>query len=330
MPVTVPPPPARLYRSADLFDCWTADDPHSWADCLDGATYRAAHAAGLRAPETDEVAAARARHDTAVTRLLHRRLVLPGRRVTAIMGGHSAERGSATYRAAARIAAALSRRGLTVLTGGGPGAMEAAHLGARIADTREAVDDAVDAIAADPTTRGFPLGPHDLVRDGRYDDGALEALHRWQAPAFALAARTADDANETIGVPTWLYGHEPPTPLATSHAKYFENSIREDGLLALAVHGIVFLPGSAGTLQEVFQDAAQNHYRTVRGVFSPMVFLDIDGHWSERFPIRPVLDALFSPEDRARVTWTANLDEAVEAIDQFRVPPEPDRGEPAP
>jgi predicted Rossmann-fold nucleotide-binding protein len=36
--------------------------------------------------------------------------------------------------------------------------------------------------------------------------------------------------------------------------------------------GIIYTPGSAGTLQEIFQDAAQNHYETF-GYASPMVFL---------------------------------------------------------
>ena len=54
-------------------------------------------------------------------------------------------------------------------------------------------------------------------------------------------------------------------------AKYFANSIREDGLVAIAVSGIVFAPGRAGTTQELFQDAAQNAYG-IRGR-SPMVLL---------------------------------------------------------
>ena len=34
-------------------------------------------------------------------------------------------------------------------------------------------------------------------------------------------------------------------------AKYFSNSLREDGLLAIATHGVVYAPGSAGTTQDV-------------------------------------------------------------------------------
>ncbi len=70
---------------------------------------------------------------------------------------------------------------------------------------------------------------------------------------------TANDYEKckSIGIPTWLYGHEPPAPFATHIAKYFANSVREDGLLTIAKHGVIFAPGSAGTTQEIFQDATQ-------------------------------------------------------------------------
>ncbi|WP_436792544.1 LOG family protein [Actinospongicola halichondriae] len=314
------PVPERMYTRHDLFDGWEPEIVGSWADTLDGATYLEATLHGLRAPDSAEVATGRSLHDTAMTRFLHDRLWAQGCRPTALMGGHAAERGSPTYRAAADIAAGLSRRGLTVLTGGGPGAMEAGHLGARLALSTVDIGEAIDDISADVDARTFPLGVNELVVGGGFEPEALAQLHRWQIPAFRLADQTAAVANDTVGIPTWHYGHEPPTPLATHHAKYFENSIREDGLLALAVNGIVFLPGSAGTLQEIFQDAAQNHYRSVRRTFSPMVFLDLDGHWSRTFPIRPVLEALFREEDRAMVCWTADLDEAVEFVDRFVIP----------
>jgi hypothetical protein len=52
---------------------------------------------------------------------------------------------------------------------------------------------------------------------------------------------------------------EPPSPFPTDIGKYFQNSVREDGLLAVAKHGIIFAQGKAGTLQEdLFEDAAQN------------------------------------------------------------------------
>lgn len=310
--------PDSLYRRTDLFDGWVAVDPHSYAPTFDARTYLAAVRSGLRAPDRDDVAHDRAIHDTAISRLLHGLLVRPGRRPAAIMGGHALDRASPVYTAAAEIAGGLSRAGLTVLTGGGPGAMEAAHLGARLF-AADRITEGLAEIRRDGGALEFPDAATHLVGRDRceFDLGALEVLHRWQRPAFALAEDTDADANETIGIPTWLYGHEPPTPLATAHAKYFENSIREDGLLALATHGIVYLPGRAGTIQEIFQDAAQNSYRTVRGLFSPMVFFDLDDYWSAKFPVRPVLEAIFEPEDRRRLLWSSDVDEIVEFIDRF-------------
>lgn len=122
-------------------------------------------------------------------------------------------------------------------------------------------------------------------------------------------------------VPTWLYGHEPSTPLATHIAKYFQNSIREEGLLAIGQQGVVFTEGSAGTIHEIFQDAAQNYYKTF-GYFSPMVFLGVD-YWGTRFPVRQILSALLKKEEFSRlVLFTDDYEAAHDFILNFR-PPEP-------
>jgi hypothetical protein len=92
-------------------------------------------------------------------------------------------------------------------------------------------------------------------------------------PLHALAERLHDHAitealadalpERPVGIPTWFYGHEPPNPACELHAKYFANSVREEGLLTVATGGIIYTPGSAGTVQEVFQDYCQNHYGSV-------------------------------------------------------------------
>ncbi len=68
------------------------------------------------------------------------------------------------------------------------------------------------------------------------------------------------DGGESLGIPTWHYGHEPPNVFATAIAKYFRNATREAILLEVCDAGIVFLPGAGGTVQEVFQDACENYY----------------------------------------------------------------------
>lgn len=305
--------PDGLYDRTLLLGAWDASDPLSYAKTFDAESYRKATLAGLRIPRDDATARARALHDTSITRALDK--AVEGRKVVAFMGGHNLQRDSDAYRMVAECARTLSRHELLVVSGGGPGAMEAAHLGARLAPTS---DDALDeALAMLKRASTFPhFKGTDLVDgSGTFDQSLLEVLHAWQCPAFEVADRWPEaDAGQSIGIPTWLYGHEPPTPLATSHAKYFENSVREDGLLAIAKAGVIFAEGSAGTLQEVFQDAAQNYYESVDGTRSPMVFLDLDEFWSVRRPVRLLLEGLFDESQESLLHFVTSAGDAVRAI----------------
>ena len=94
----------------------------------------------------------------------------------------------------------------------------------------------------------------------------------------------------SLGIPTWLYGHEPSTPFATHIAKYFVNSVREDTILTVAFGGIIYTPGSAGTLQEIFQNAVQNHYLTF-GFASPMIFMG-RRFWTDDVPVYPMIQQM--------------------------------------
>jgi predicted Rossmann-fold nucleotide-binding protein len=189
------------------------------------------------------------------------------RKVVAIMGGHALGRDTAAYREVAHLAAELTRDGFTLASGGGPGAMEATHLGAWFADRPELIDQAIATLASAPT----------------YKDP------RWFDTAYAARALTPCAA-ESLAIPTWFYGHEPTNLFATHIAKYFSNSLREDGLLMIATHGVIYARGMAGTVQEVFMDACQNHYGTAK-LLSPMVFLD-STYWTETLPAVPLIRAL--------------------------------------
>jgi predicted Rossmann-fold nucleotide-binding protein len=176
------------------------------------------------------------------------------------MGGHADARGSDRYVAVARLGRALSRAGFHVATGGGPGLMEAANLGAWFAPVPDgALDAALELLDAAPSYE------RDAVA---YVDVAREVRDRWPT------------GGESLGVPTWVYASEPTSAFSTQIAKYFTNSIREDGLLALARSGVVYTPGGAGTAQEIFTDAAQNT-NTLYEVRSPMVFLGRAFHEQE-------------------------------------------------
>ena len=283
---------STLYSPDELFAGFDPAVVGSYATTPDFAAYRSTW---LTAGHHDrDVGMLRALHDQCISDA--RDALIAERGVVAIMGGHGMHREDPAYRAVAHLAAELSRRGYLVATGGGPGAMEASHLGALLSPRGpDALDRALARVAA---VGPFPASAAGLVGpDGVVDEAALADLHAWQRPAFELLVELGDGPRgESLAIPTWFYGHEPPTPFATHLAKYFANAVREDGLLAIAVDGVIFSPGRAGTLQEIFQEACQNYYRTFDRRFSPMAFLDVDGCWSERFPVARLLRPLFGDD----------------------------------
>ena len=284
---------STLYSPDELLAGFDGDDPASYASTPDLQTYRSTRLGANR-----DIGMLRALHDQCITEA--RDDVLAGRNVVAVMGGHGMNRADPVYRSVVEMTAVLAGGGAVVASGGGPGAMEASHLGALLSPFGLAErDDAVARLAEVPD---FPPGTSGLVAEGgAIDTEVLAALHAWQRPAFAILEEIPiTERGESLAVPTWFYGHEPPTPFATWIAKYFSNSLREDGLLAVAIDGVIFAPGRAGTLQEVFQEATQNYYRVFHDRFSPMVFLDHDACWTDTFPVGPLLETLFGTDDFRR------------------------------
>jgi hypothetical protein len=130
----VPRQRAALYTVPVLLGGWSADDETSYAKTLDARVYLVAHEQGRAFRHRDAVATKRALHDVSITRALASSLV--GARPVAIMGGHDLARNDPAYWLVAGCAAALTQASFTVLTGGGPGAMEAAHSAPRRYDVR--------------------------------------------------------------------------------------------------------------------------------------------------------------------------------------------------
>jgi predicted Rossmann-fold nucleotide-binding protein len=248
-----------LYTPEELY----AGLDGSYEDTLDARVY-----AWSRQEPTLDRSLTQALHDHAIDDALHE--LVQEHRLVGIMGGHAVARGTAAYADAARLAGGLTRAGLVVATGGGPGAMEAANLGAYLAHrSPDDLDEALATVAAVPSF--------------------VPSVEAWARAAFDVRDRWPGGAR-SLGIPTWHYGHEPPNAFATAIAKYFRNAIREAVLLRIASAGIVFLPGAAGTVQEVFQDACENYYADASSV-APMVLVGRE-HWTRTLPVWPLLESL--------------------------------------
>ncbi len=233
----------------------------------------------------------RAVHDDSVSDALDE--LLAGARVVGVMGGHAMARGTEAYEGAARLGRTLARSGLKVATGGGPGAMEAANLGAYAAP----YDDEMLAESLQLLAKAPKFTP---------------SITDWASAAFEVRTRWPR-GGPSVGIPTWFYGHEPPNPFASHIAKYFANATREDGLLARCGAGVVFLPGAAGTVQEIFDNATPNYYES-RGEPTPMVLVD-RAHWTERLPTWPLLRSLARGRSmEARIALVDRIEEAPEAL----------------
>lgn len=278
--VPVDPYRSRLYDAAELYSGLAeagydgTPDARAFAWLRDASTTRDVYATLLRAV-----------HDDSVGDALDE--LCADRWVVGVMGGHALERGDPAYRQAAHLGRRLARDGILVATGGGPGAMEAANLGARTARLPDQeLDAAIDRLAAVPSyvpdvTAWARLGFE--VRSAL--DGPDEVPG--EAPREVLS----------VGVPTWFYGAEPPNVFAGAIAKFFSNALREDGLLARCTHGVVYLPGEAGTVQEVFQAVTGHYYAT--DPTAPLVLVD-RAAWADGLPVWPLLSALARDRPMAR------------------------------
>jgi len=294
--------------------------------------------------------------------------------VVGVMGGHAVLRGAPAYRQTAVLGWELARAGRLVITGGGPGVMEAANLGAylsrhpaealqaaidelatapdfhepdpytavalrvrqryappspdgglpraRAANNHTRTTDGPDGTSIHPRTTGGPDGttaaPRPTVGDGRGLPGVGDGRGR---PAVGEGRGRPGSAGEGhdwarqggLSIPTWLYGHEPANLFAGRIAKYFSNAIREDTILRLARGGIVFAPGGAGTVQEVFQAATKTYYCT-DGASGAYVFLGRE-FWTSTLPVATLLRPLLAAAPYGDLSPTVHLtDDVTEAV----------------
>ena len=252
-------------------------------------------------------------HDNSMSQCVGR--FVAGRKVGGIMGGHAEDRGTKDWNAVAILARQLTQAGYLITSGGGPGMMEAAHAGALHARVSEGeFASSLEHLAA-AAVRTFPDDAGSLVdHDGNVDAHIRLKLFNWLAPVLAIR-ESISSHGESLGIPTWRYGHEPTSVFATHIAKYFENSVREDGLLSIARNGIVYARGGAGTLQEIFQDAVFNAYFDDDLPPSPMIFFG-RAYWEE-IAVLPILRALFKVDFERFVSITDEADAVVATLDAF-------------
>ncbi len=290
--------PAKLYTKDTIYNGFNRDNPKSYNNTYDKITYDHYVKTGRYSPESIYESLARRLHDHSITDALMDILDnVAEKKVVAIMGGHGLSRKSSDYLKVVQIAKELSEKDFFLLSGGGPGAMEATHLGSWF-----------EGYSLSEMKKGVEL----LAEAPMFND------ELWLSKAFEVIEKfpKLSDKENDIGIPTWLYGHEPPTPFATKIAKYFANSVREEGLLALAKGGIIYTPGSAGTIQEIFQDATQNHYNSY-GIISPMIFYN-KTFWTEEKPVFPLLEKLATGFDyKNLLSISDDVDEIVNTLVEF-------------
>ncbi len=287
----------HLYNAESLYKGYVQGNPDSYQDTYDCKVYQHYLAAGKQATGVKETLA-RILHDRSMNDAMNDFLKgFDERNVVGIMGGHGLSRTDEVYRKVVMTGKKLTEAGCLMVSGGGPGAMEATHLGAWMAGHEEKdVDEALQILSAAPS-----------YKDELWLETAFRVMKLFPEPAYA-----------SLGVPTWLYGHEPATPFATHIAKYFDNSTREDNIITIAKGGIVYSPGSAGTMQEIFQDAVQNHYLSF-GYASPMIFLGKE-FWTEEMPVYRLMEHLIEKGKYNNLILhiTDSVDEIVEEINEFR------------
>lgn len=218
--------------------------------------------------------------------------------VVGVMGGHALTRDSEAYAGAARLGHRLASEGLVVATGGGPGAMEAANLGA-LCPTEQLVTDTLSRLAGIPSFRPS-------IRD--WAQSALDAYDE------IVRTPLSDSQVRSIGIPTWFYGHEPPNVFCNGIAKYFSNAIREDGLLARSTAGLIVLHGAAGTVQEIFQSITPLYYAEAERTLAPLVLVGVD-HWSREVPVWQAIEALGRERGMGQVVHLVDsIDDAAELV----------------
>ena len=261
----LPDLPFDPYR-ADLYDATELYGTDSYPESRDAAIYAWSKAGSTRGLTED---LARTLHDHAITDALND---APPDRASpggGIMGGHALLRGEEAYRAVAElpVADALAARWSPAVARAQwrPPTSVPTCVPGRTPWTRRC---RARAGAVLPPQHRYWVGTAFQVRDA----GQSPVRSQLQHPYLALRTRTDQRLRHRI-------------------AKYFANALREDTLLHRCRGGIVYLPGEAGTVQEIFQAVTENYYVAEPGQVAPMILVGVD-YWTRELPAWPLLQRL--------------------------------------
>ena len=159
--------PCSLYSAPALYDEMMKD--YHCKCCYDIDVYRHFLDKGKHTEDEMEMLA-RALHDFAIGKWLDDFLdQYDPKQVVGVMGGHALLRTDPKFREVVLLSKMLTEHDSLMVTGGGPGAMEATHLGAWLAGrTTEEVDEALAILAAAPS-----------FKDEGWCNAAFEVIHRF-------------------------------------------------------------------------------------------------------------------------------------------------------
>ena len=139
----------ELYTADTLYEGYEVGQPETIEKCFDGRVYKHYLERGKQSTDIKETLA-RTLHDHSISNALHHFLDdYREHDIIGVMGGHGMLRTDVHYRQIAQISKTLTEKGKLMISGGGPGAMEATHLGAWMAGrTDEEAQEAIHTLSA--------------------------------------------------------------------------------------------------------------------------------------------------------------------------------------
>jgi predicted Rossmann-fold nucleotide-binding protein len=255
--------PRKLYEIQDLYDHFDPEIPNSYKNSRDFEIYTHFTDHQNKQKLSTFLQVTESIHDASIRIALFEYIRYRNldKRIVGVMGGHKVSRKEEEFYKIAVISKTLTERGYVMTSGGGPGMMEATHLGAYFAGRK--ISELEDAISI-------------------LEDAPFFSDEYWLVKSYEVKEKYPPLTKQmSVGVPTWVHGHEPPNPFPGKIAKFFAASIRQEVLIQIAKAGIIFSRGSAGTLREIYQTVEQNHYNLWDNKY-PMVFFDKQ-YWTKKF-----------------------------------------------